>query len=242
MPTPLPLARSISSRVEKPGRADQIEDRGFVEFPVGQRQTKRAGARGHRLQIHPATVVGNLEQHGVADADSAQGQRAFGGLAGCQPLGRGFEAVGDGVPHQMEDGIHHALDEVLVDLRLLPAQVEPHLRLDLALEIADHESHPLENLAHGNEPHAGHAVPQILQLPFNQYRVFLDGSPLPSRHMALGGSKRVVEPGPADHQIADHAHQLVEAGQLDPNDVPWRDGNSLGTVRPGSVERPSADR
>ena len=58
--------------------------------------------------------------------DSAQGQRALGGLAGCQALGRRFEAVADGVAHQVEDGIHHALDQVLVDLGLLPAQLEPH--------------------------------------------------------------------------------------------------------------------
>ena len=59
--------------------------------------------------------------------------------------------------------------------------------------------------------------------------------------MALGGGKRVVEPGPADHQVADHAHQLVEAGQLDPNDVSRRGGNSLGTVRHGSAERLRVD-
>ena len=88
MPTPRPLARSASSRVEKPGRAQDVEQPRLVERPVGHRKPSGRRPRRHRRRVDPAAVVGDLEHDRVADAGRAeQSRRAGFGLAGGQPLG-----------------------------------------------------------------------------------------------------------------------------------------------------------
>ena len=114
-------------------RADQIEQRGGVERPLGHRQTGRAGARappprhrcrGRRRRSRCTTT----RRRSTPPSVSVPSAR----LAGGQPLRRRFEAVADGVAHQVQDRIHHPLDQELVDLGVLPAQLEPHLRLPVS--------------------------------------------------------------------------------------------------------------
>jgi hypothetical protein len=66
----------------------------------------------------------------------------------------GFDAVADRVAHEMENRIHHPLDEELVDLGPLPSQLEAHALAGLARQVADHERHAAEDLADRHQPHA----------------------------------------------------------------------------------------
>src|SRR5688572_29550986 len=108
----------------------------------------------------------------------------------------------DGVAYEMQDRIHHALDEILVDLRLLPGQGHVNPPIQLACEIADDERHAPENLTNGNETHADDALTQIAQLAFERDGVFVDRSPFVHRDACLDTTERIGQSGPEDDHIA----------------------------------------
>ena len=116
MPTPRPLARSASSRVEKPGAQSSDSSAAASSGPGGTGRPDGARPRRDRRRIDAATVVGDLDRDDLADGRGAEHDRAFGTLAGGDALLRRFDSVADGVAHQMKHRIHHPLDQVLVDL------------------------------------------------------------------------------------------------------------------------------
>ena len=66
-------------------------------------------------------------------------------------------------------------------------------------------------------------------------RVLLNGTPLARGNVGLDPRQRLVQPGAADHQIADAAHQLVQAGQIDADKVRRRHA-SAPRVDPGRLD------
>src|SRR6185503_9953983 len=99
------------------------------------------------------------------------------------------------------------------DLGPLPSQLEAYALAGLARQIADDERHAAEDLADRDEPHAHDPFAQRAKLTVDRDGVLLDRAPLARRDRFLHARERVGQPGTADHQIADVAHQVVEAGK-----------------------------
>ena len=143
-----------------------------------------------------------------------------GGLPAATRSSGGLDAVADGVAHQVQHRIHHPLDEELVDLGVLPAQLEPHALAAVARQIAHDERHAPEDLADRHEPHAHHAFAQIAQLAFDRLarspaRRAIRPAARAARRRDSASSRRAR----LIDQVADHPHQLVEPGQIDADDV-----------------------
>ena len=122
--------------------------------------------------------------------------------------------MADRIPDEVQDRIHHALDQVLVDLRRLTLQFQRDFLVVFTRQIADHERHAPENFAnrHQADPHDAFAQPS--QLSIDRLGVFLDGAPFRRRHVPLEARQRVRQAGAADHQVADALHQFVEAREV----------------------------
>ena len=130
-----------------------------------------------------------------------------------------FDAVADGVADQVQHRVHHPLDQELVDLGALPPQLEVHALAGLAREIADDERHAAEDLADRHEADAHDPFAQRPQLAVDRDGVLLNRAPLGRGDAALDARQRVGQAGAADHQVADVAHQLVEAREVDADEV-----------------------
>ena len=63
---------------------------------------------------------------------------------------------------------------------------------------------------------------QIAKLPLHQEVVFLQQPEFARWHMALDAAQRIVEPRSRNHEIAHEAHQIVEPGEIDSNEVARR--------------------
>ena len=171
------------------GRAQNVEQLVGVRRAVGHWESGAAAALDDLRPVHAAAVVTHLDHHGIADAGGGERDRALRRFAHGAPLGRRFDAVTDGVSHQMNDGIEHALDQELVDLGVLPVNLEPHVLAQLAREIADHERHPPEDLADRHQAHPHDALAKIAQLPFDGEAVFLHRPEFDRRHARLEASE-----------------------------------------------------
>ena len=240
----------------EPGRANQIQQRRVVEPPVGDGHAEAPRAPADRLRIDAAPVVGDFQHHGIPGGRGGQRQRPFFRLVRGPSLRRRLDPVADRVPHQVENGIHHPLDQVFVDLGFLPLEHQPHLRGRVLRQVADDERHAPEDFADGDEAHAHDPLAQVAQLALERRAVLVHRAPLDRRHEPLDAGQRVLEPRPADHQVADHPHQLVEPRQIHANvvrgggrqlrqigRVGYRvdDGHDGQLDGPGAI-RPSADQ
>ena len=67
----------------------------------------------------------------------------------------------------MQQRLEHAIDDELVDLRLLAAELETDRLARLARDVAHREAHALEHFADRHEPDAHHAFANRAQLPLD---------------------------------------------------------------------------
>src|SRR6185295_4464799 len=109
----------IASR--KTRHANQLKQRARVELRAGVDQSPRARASCHVLRINPSTVVFDLNHNQLACGKRAERQLALRRLSSGRTLGYGFKTVADGIANQVQDRVHHPLDQQLVDLRMLSA-------------------------------------------------------------------------------------------------------------------------
>ena len=112
-------------------------------------------------------------------------------LARANALVRRFDAVAHGVANQMQNRIHHPLDQVLVDFRRLALQEERDLPAGLAREIAHDEGHAPEDLADGTRRTRMSPSRSVRSWRSIASRVFLDVAPFGRR--ARSGSMRDSE-------------------------------------------------
>ena len=119
----------------------------------------------------------------------------------------------------MQDRVEHALDEELVDLRVLAGDLDADPAAGIAREIADHERHPPEDLADRNQAHAHDA---FAQLALDSAGMLLHRSPLRRGNVRLDALERVGQPQAANDQVADHPHQVVEPRHVDADIVARR--------------------
>src|SRR5579864_3061626 len=136
------------------------------------RQGIRFGSRGQVVAyqgfadtraVDAFTVV--FDAHGCACGAGADGDLhgADGLFAASHPALRCFDAVRDGIFHELDERLHQAIQDTLADFNVAAA----HLQLDpLALRqsrVAHEARHACEDSLHGQHPEAGETVPQFLE-------------------------------------------------------------------------------
>ena len=195
------VARREARRAEH-RRAARLASSG----PSRHRQARRARARARppprrcrarRRRSRATTASPTLAAPSVSVPSSA--------LAGGDALVGRLDAVADRVAHEVQHRIHHPLDQELVDLGLLAASSRRTCLPRLAREVAHHERHAAGRsrrpapAARASRLRADRAAAARWPALFSW-----------TARQSTGGTRastrrqRVVEPGPADHQIADH--------------------------------------
>ena len=228
-------------------RADQVEQR--ASRRAGRRARRgpaRARARRDRGGVDAAAVVRDLEH----DASRRRWPRRASacpprGLPAASALRRRLDAVADGVAHQVQERVHHPLDQELVDLGVLAAELE----LD-RLPVSRARSRTTNGMRRKISP-TGTSRTRIT--PSRRSRSCRSIVWLFSCTRATRPAARAARRAPArrrgaraaDHEIADHPHQLVEPRQVDADDVRRRPAarrrlRRLGAARDGGRCAPRA--
>src|SRR6185295_6064115 len=177
--------------------------------------------------IDALTVVFDLDHNHLARGKRAERQLALRRLSSGRTLGYGFKAVADGIANQVQDRVHHPLDQQLVDLRMLSADLQFHVLLIFTRQIANNESHALKDFADRHRSDSHHTLAQIAKLPLHSQIGVLERTPLGSRQVAIKPLEVLVQMRSADHHFANHPHQVVYASQIDAHETRWR-GRSRG--------------
>ncbi len=103
-----------------------------------------------------------------------------GPFAGRDALVGRFDPVADRIADEMENRIHHPLDEELVDLGRLARQIQLNALAVVAGEIAHDERHPPEDLADRHQAHAHDAFAQIAKVALDALAVLLQRRATPA--------------------------------------------------------------
>jgi hypothetical protein len=80
-----------------------------------------------------------------------------------------------------------------------------------ARDVAHGEPHALEHFADRNETDAHHALADRPKLSLEQFVCLVDVIPRIGRQPPTRLRDRFTEPSPRDHELADHAHQIIES-------------------------------
>ena len=194
MPTPRPLARSASSRVENPDE-QMMSSSARESSPSSVVTRPSAVARcvtDATSMPRPSSAISMIT---VSPAVAAPRRIVPSGrLARCDARIRRLDAVTDRVAHQMQHRIHHSLDQELVDLGALPGELEVYALAVVARQIADDKGHATEDLADRYEAHAHHAFTQIAKVALETSAVVLHRPPFLERHIRFDAPQRVFEP------------------------------------------------
>src|SRR5262249_31544162 len=100
-------------------------------------------------------------------------------------FGNSLEPVTDGVADEMQQRIHHPLDEKLIDLGFAAAELDEDLLTALTRQIAYHKRHAFEDFANLDHAHAHDAFAQVSQLASHAQRCFLKRTPRRGRRHSL---------------------------------------------------------
>ena len=156
--------------------------------------------------------------------------RAFRRLPGATRSSDGLQAVADGVAHEMQERVHHPLDEELVDLRLLPAKSS-----SISLPLSRARSRTTNRMRSKISPTC---TSRTRITPSRRSRSWRDIARLVScnarhsagRDRALQMLQALVQPRAAHDQLADQPHQLVEPREVDAHDVGGREHRRGGVA------------
>jgi hypothetical protein len=115
-------------------------------------------ARGGRdgFEIEPATVVPDADFDAVTAHGGADGQARTRGFAGAHARLRRFDAVIDGVAHQVQERAAYALDDRAIELEVGAFDRELDRLVLRGRQIAHHPLQAFAGFAEGQHAHAMH--------------------------------------------------------------------------------------
>ena len=169
-------------------------------------------ARGNRLfdqllAVDAAAVVLDVDQNLVARLAGGDGEDADLALAGLHPLGRGLDAVVDGVADDVGQGIADHLDHLAVELDVAALDIDQHLLAELGRQVADHPRQRDEQILDPLHAGAGDRVAHL----GDDRRQALEGAV--DRHVGRRFAKPPGKLVAGEHHVGNRAHHPVE--QLD---------------------------
>ena len=217
-PTPRP-ERSVTVRaVEKPSEKMSWTASLSLKTSSGPHQPLLDGPAAHLVDVDPAPVVHDGEDHLVRFLGRGQEQGAGRRLAAGHPHVGGLDAVVDTVADHVDEGLAELVDDGLVDPGLLALEDQLDLLALLARQVAHEAGKALEDVPDGKHPdvhdrllelaaHPGDLVHGLEQLAARLVQH-------ESRGQVLGD---LLQLGAVDDQLADQVQQVVELGEVHPH-------------------------
>ncbi|MNF33930.1 hypothetical protein D3C84_147610 [compost metagenome] len=191
---------------------DQVVALELVE-PVGRVLVQQAlfhGLGAQHVGVHALAVIGDRQEDMIAFLLGRQHHLAAARLAGGLAFLGGFDAMVDGVAHQVHQRIGQRLDQVLVEVGFFADQLQIDLFLQAARQIADQAREAAEDLLDRLHARLHH---RRLQIRGDHVKV---GDGL--GHGLIGAvGAQAHQAVTHQHQLADHVHDLVQARGIDPH-------------------------
>ena len=140
MPTPRPENCVTWSAVEKPGRKIRLtRSRSFKRSACSAVMSLAwIGLGADPLGVDAGAVVADLDDDLAPFVEGVQRSRPSAGLPRPAVRAGGFDAVVDGVAHQVRQRVADGLDDRLVQLGLLALHLDPRLFAAGHRQVADH--------------------------------------------------------------------------------------------------------
>ena len=122
-------------------------------FQVAEAQPLRHRAGVNPFGVEAGAVVRNLNHHPAAAMKRVQPDRGDGRLTGSGAHRGGLDAVVDGVPHHMHQGIGELLDQLAIELGVVAG--DHHLRrfVELLRQVAHQANHLVEGRTDRHHAH-----------------------------------------------------------------------------------------
>src|SRR5437660_71366 len=145
------------------GADDQVEDVALAEPRQGLGRGEAAAPRGFRdgLHVDAAAVVRDLDVDRPTLVGGAEVDRALRRLVRMAAHLLGLDAVGDGVAHQMDQGIGHELDDGRVHLDRLAADLQHDALAGGPRAVTHHSDERREESADGDHARARDLTAQL---------------------------------------------------------------------------------
>jgi len=123
----------------------------------------------------------------------------------------GLHAMVHRVAQQVHQRVGHRLDDVLVGLGLVAADVQLHLLAEATGQVAHHPGETLQHLGDGHHAHLHDGALQFLHDAVQHGMAVLDlADQLGAAGNAGGALGQVGQPVLGHHQFADEVHQVVD--------------------------------
>src|SRR5450830_673006 len=200
----------------KPGLEDQPVDVRVGQLRIRVYQTLVDGLFENARGVQAATVILHFQHDHAGVVVGVEAQVALGGLARGQALGGGFDAMVDGVAHQVGQRVGDLVDHRLVQFGFAAAQAQLDLLAQLLADVADHPVETVEGFADFHHAQFQGGFADLFDVLVHRLDAFQAAAVAVASGVHLG-------PGGADHQLADEVDQLVELvrGDLDQAVVQW---------------------
>src|SRR5471030_1449344 len=155
-------------------------------------------------RVHAFAVIGDRQQDMVAFLLGRQNHLAIAGLARGFAFFRRFDAVVDGVAHQVDQRVGQGLDQVFVEVGFFTHQFQVDFFLELTSQVANQAWEAAEDFLDRLHPRFHHGGLQV------------SGDHVEVRHGLLHGFIAAVQAQTHQtvthqHQFADHVHDVVQA-------------------------------
>jgi len=161
-----------------------------------------------------------------------QNHFAVTGLARSFTFFRGFDAMVDGVAHQVDQRVGQGLDKVFVEVGFFTHQFQVDLFLELACQVANQARETAEDFLDRLHPGFHHCGLQV------------GGDHVEVRHGLLHGfiaaaQAQAHQAVTHQYQLANHVHDVVQTRGVDPHGGFGFAGRFVGSCRRGGTRRSS---
>ena len=150
--------------------------------------------------VQSSAIVFDLDHDPIVPGEGAERHRALLGLSSCLANRRRLEAVGDGIPHHMDQRIDQPLDDASVYLGRSPGKDDIDILAHHPCHFPDRFLEPCEQRAYGDHPGAGNLIAQV------------GGHLLKQAHVLARFADRGTELG---HRLTDISRHLGNAARED---------------------------
>ncbi len=218
MPTPRPETSVTSAAVLKPGSKIRLSTSlsGQALGVFGFQQAALHGLLANLREVDAAAIVANFDDDLRALVIRVEINRAARGFAGGDAVFGAFDAVIDGVAHDVHQRLGERVENALVEIGVLAGEVESDVFAALLGDVANEARETAEQLLDGHHANLEHAFVQLIE---NARLKRESVGELGAQRIVLMAfvelGQRAVEHRLADDEFADEIHDGVDARGID---------------------------
>ena len=189
--------------------------------------------------IEASPVIGDREDDPVRTLSRRERHGCFGRLPGALPILRRFQAVDDGVGHQVDEGLSQPIDDRLVELGLAARSHQPNSLPVRVSHLAHQQVEAAEHGCNGHQPGGHERTLQPLQCLFQRCQRMLQIGKARASMSDGEVPHRLPETQSCDHRLNEGLQQPIEPSGIYPNRAHHSVGAKLSHLRAGSPLEPA---